>query len=176
MADLEKLEDELKEAKQKILKIETYFKVGLVVAVIFGIAGSVGATIISDVNTQIQKPKSDTETVISKLDVAEKAAIKNINNTGTSVLTKITNYAEAAVDKAFSNGFDANLSVANNKWGNSNQVGYGNAPHKHTSKSVSCTNGSYVSGIKVEYSGTCRGQCDADGGVIRNIVLTCSEL
>lgn len=56
------------------------------------------------------------------------------------------------------------------------QVGYGNRNWVNTNRVATCRGGTYVSGIRVEYGGTCLNQCDADGGTIRNVVLTCSEL
>ena len=58
----------------------------------------------------------------------------------------------------------------------SEEVGYGNRAYVNTNRVAACPHGSYVSGIRVEYGGTCLNQCNADGGIIRNIVLTCTEL
>lgn len=66
---------------------------------------------------------------------------------------------------------------ANSKWGKQrDEAGYGFAAWKHTDRFVSCPSGSYVSGIRVRYSGTCLNQCEADGGIIREIVLQCHSI
>jgi len=51
----------------------------------------------------------------------------------------------------------AALKHAGDDWGpvQGGQHGYGFKPWKHTDRTVSCPNGSYVTGIKVRYSGTC---------------------
>ena len=54
--------------------------------------------------------------------------------------------------------------------------GYGFQAWKHVNKMVKCPKGSYVTGIKVRYSGTCRNRCDKDGGIVREIRLTCHSV
>ena len=56
------------------------------------------------------------------------------------------------------------------------QAHYGNSNWAQTTRVATCAAGTYVSGISVQYGGTCHRECDPDGGIIRNIVLTCSEL
>lgn len=41
---------------------------------------------------------------------------------------------------------------------------------------VGCPQGSFVVGISATYGGTCRNQCDTDGGPIQQITLTCQRL
>ena len=54
--------------------------------------------------------------------------------------------------------------------------GYGNAAHSHTTTRADCPAGMYARGVVVTYGGTCRAQCDQDGGIIRNIELVCTPL
>lgn len=53
--------------------------------------------------------------------------------------------------------------------------GYGSGSHIWTNRTAACPEGSHVSGIEVVYRGTCLNQCDADGGIIGDIILICAE-
>ena len=55
-------------------------------------------------------------------------------------------------------------------------VGYEDGVHVNVSKTATCPAGTYASGIVVHYGGTCRNQCDRDGGIIRRVELTCRVL
>lgn len=78
-------------------------------------------------------------------------------------------------DKSLSVGED--LSVTNNIWGNKTVVqGYGSGSHIWKPKSANCPDGMFVAGINVIYRGSCRSQCDADGGIIGDIELICKTL
>ena len=52
-------------------------------------------------------------------------------------------------------------------------IGYGNGTYINTATEARCPDGTYAGGIIVSYGGTCRRECDADGGIIRNIELVC---
>lgn len=54
--------------------------------------------------------------------------------------------------------------------------GYGDGAHRHGVTTADCPDRMYVGGIRVHYGGTCRNECDADGGSIRNIELVCKPL
>jgi hypothetical protein len=56
------------------------------------------------------------------------------------------------------------------------KVGYGSGVHEWKQKAAQCGPNSIVIGIEVEYGGTCRSQCDADGAVIREIRLLCKAV
>jgi hypothetical protein len=60
--------------------------------------------------------------------------------------------------------------------GNEKSSGYGAQAWQHTTKSAACPANNVVAGIQVIYSGTCRNQCNADGGIIREIQLKCRAL
>ena len=71
----------------------------------------------------------------------------------------------------------ATLKHASAEWGPvRGEHGYGFRGWRHQDKSVRCPNGSYVTGIKVRYSGTCLNKCDADGGIVREILITCHSV
>jgi hypothetical protein len=53
---------------------------------------------------------------------------------------------------------------------------YSDGVHISVPQSVHCPNGHYVAGIDVHYGGSCRNQCDKDGGIIRWIELKCRPL
>jgi len=50
------------------------------------------------------------------------------------------------------------------------------APHNGNAVSAECPDRHFASGINIQYGGTCRGTCDADGGVVRFVTLVCRPL
>ena len=94
-------------------------------------------------------------------------------------LAQDTNFVSAVTKEANTElrNISATLKQAGDVWGAvRGEHGYGFSPWNHTDKSVQCPEGSYVTAIKVRYSGTCRTQCDADGGIVREILLTCRSI
>ena len=63
-------------------------------------------------------------------------------------------------------------------YGHKKIVGYegGVGAYQHTMKAVDCPHGSYVTGIEVEYGGTCLTKCDADGGIVQELRLICRKI
>ena len=122
MSNIEKLEEELKQAKDRILKIETYFKIGLAVAVIFGLVGSFGASLISDVKSEIVLVQKSTKKVIEEVKEAktnsineiaskerkslkelaelESMSVKSISTAKTNVILEINESASNAIQNA----------------------------------------------------------------------------
>lgn len=74
--------------------------------------------------------------------------------------------------------FTKDVLVPQNVWGDKNEKrGFNKAgPHINISREATCSEGQYVTGIKVDYGGTCNKKCDEDGGVVANIILTCRSL
>lgn len=54
--------------------------------------------------------------------------------------------------------------------------GYGNSSWANVRKTASCPDGLIATGIEVTYGGTCRGQCNADGGIVREVKMLCRPL
>ena len=94
-------------------------------------------------------------------------------------LSKDTNFVSliAGATNADWKSVSTKLNRARSEWGvKQNERGYGFEAWKHEDKSVHCPDGSYVTGIRVRYSGTCQRECDKDGGIVREILLTCHSV
>lgn len=49
--------------------------------------------------------------------------------------------------------------------------------HAHTSApAAACPDGQVMQGIRIHYGGTCRSQCNADGGIVQSIEFTCTPI
>ena len=55
-------------------------------------------------------------------------------------------------------------------------VGYDKGVHVNTAVAAECPGGMYAGGIVVDSGGTCKNECDADGGVVQRIRLNCKPL
>jgi hypothetical protein len=52
----------------------------------------------------------------------------------------------------------------------------GTPAHNRGANTASCPPGQYVSGIVINWGGTCQHMCDADGGVVRDVTPVCKPL
>ena len=105
--------------------------------------------------------------------------VTDLGSQAIEVLAQDTNFVSAVSKETNTElrNINATLKQAGDVWGPvRGEYGYGFEPWKHTDKLVRCPEGSYVTGIKVRYSGTCRTECDADGGIVREILLTCHSV
>lgn len=55
-------------------------------------------------------------------------------------------------------------------------AGYGPGAWVNTIKSARCPVGYFATGVDVVYGGTCNNQCNADGGAVREVRVTCQTL
>ncbi len=172
MADLEELKKQVDEQKttintlsERIRSIETYFKIAFVVAVIFGVAGSFGASII-------KATKKDLDEVTGLRD----RLIIDIKNAGTQTLESFTISAREQMEEIRASGFSGDLIVNGNSWGEATRVSYPAGVHIDVDKEAACPDGTFVTGITVHYGGTCQGRCALDGGVVRSVNLRCASL
>ncbi len=94
------MKDELNELKEKVHKIETYFKIAFSVAVIFGVVGSFGAKLLSDVNSEIKKVESDKNQIIEDIGREKNVALKEILEEKELALSLINEKSETAIEDA----------------------------------------------------------------------------
>ncbi|MDE0255312.1 MAG: hypothetical protein OYG32_10995 [Rhodospirillaceae bacterium] len=129
---------------------------------------------------QARKMHGDMEMIHANAKVVYSAdAFASLGSQAFEALAQDDNFVSAVTKETNVElrNLSAALRHAGDDWGPvRGQRGYGFKPWKHTDRSVSCSNGSYVTGIKVRYSGTCLNQCDADGGIVREILLTCHSV
>lgn len=134
----------------------------------------------TEVLTEVVAIRDSAEEILGRIESFDSVKTSRELEQGVAnVLTKDSHFA-SIVARSASNEIErigAVLVRANKNWGvQKDNVGYGFAAWKHTDRHVSCPSGSYVTGIRVRYSGTCLNQCDADGGIIREIVLQCHSI
>ena len=53
---------------------------------------------------------------------------------------------------------------------------YGRGAWSNTTKTATCPAGQFAVGVEVVYGGTCNSQCNADGGTIQEVKVTCRGL
>lgn len=122
-----------------------------------------------DASEEAMRIKGDLD--IAKISKIVEDAAKELSNNGNFV------NAVASKTNADLTSITAKLNAADKKWGVAKgEHGYGFEAWKHQDKSVHCPEGSYVTGIRVRYSGTCERQCNADGGIVREILLECRSV
>lgn len=132
-----------------------------------------------DTETARRDTEAAREEVIRIRDDLKIAKISSIVGDAAQTLSNDENFVNAVAEKTNSDWTATieKLNGTDKEWGNARgEYGYGFQAWKHQNKSVQCPNGSYVTGIKVRYSGTCLEQCDADGGIVREIVVTCHSI
>lgn len=115
MDDLSCLRNELNQTKDRVLKIETYFKVAFAVAAIFGLAGAFGANIISSINEEIVMLNAGKNQLVKEIGVVKADALAAIHNaTGKSVeaISLAENDAVISVGKEVSDKMSNFLSTA----------------------------------------------------------------
>ena len=77
-----------------------------------------------------------------------------------------------ASDPSFVSAVTAGISTS----GKTEAAGYGSGAWINTVKSARCPAGYFATGVEVVYGGTCNSQCNADGGTVREVRVTCQSL
>ncbi|WP_411992104.1 hypothetical protein [Agarivorans sp. DSG3-1] len=99
MAGLHTLRSELAQAKERILKIETYFKVAFAVAAIFGLAGAFGASIISSIKSEIAVLSADKDKLAEVIGEIKRDAVNAIVTSEKESLAKISSARNGAISR-----------------------------------------------------------------------------
>lgn len=138
------------------------------------------ASNLQNILRQAKKLQGDLErTHANATAVYSVESFTNLGSKAFEALAQDANFVSAVAKEtnAEVQNITATLKQAGDEWGSlRGEHGYGFEPWRHEDRSVSCPEGSYVSGVRIRYSGTCQQQCDADGGIVREILLTCHSV
>ena len=136
-------------------------------------------SIISSEATELQGKIRRTEEIVEAFKNAEHlvVSVKDLLLGDENFLDRIRRSYIGLSGNEKSVSVSGDIEVPMNEWGGDlKKITYGNGVHEWKNKSISCPPGYYVVGIDVIHGGTCHNQCDPDGAVIREIILSCRGL
>ena len=72
--------------------------------------------------------------------------------------------------------FVASVTAGIGTGGSTAAAGYGAGAWSNVVKTARCPAGYFATGVEVTYGGTCNSQCNADGGTVREVRVSCQSL
>lgn len=167
-AALDLTNSDLKSLKEKVEKAEAWVKALAVVALILGIAGSAGWSMLSTARDQL-----------AILQGGVKQAKDDLSDFTANKKKEVSAEAAAAVASAvLASNADARLRSAETRL---TQIGTGEGPVNsgqpigqiRHNMLATCPAGQVAKSVKLNLGGTCNNQCNGDGQPVSQLELTC---